>query len=104
MKNNETCNALKGLKPLGLIDWVHCSLCNGWVHIKCANFSRTEDQSLAKFNSCGFFLVNTIPQCHDDTLRPDTFFNSGVVLLERISRNSRIRLAENMIPKINGYL
>ena len=31
MKNNETCNAPKCLKPSGLIDWINCRLCNGWV-------------------------------------------------------------------------
>ena len=50
MKNNKTCNALKPsgqpcLKPSGLIDWINCRLCNGWVHIKCAILSRTEARS-----------------------------------------------------------
>ena len=36
MKNNETCNAPKCLKPSGLIDWINCRLCNGWVYTKCA--------------------------------------------------------------------
>ena len=46
-------------------------------------------------------LVNTIPQCHDDNFRPDTLFNSGFVHLKRVPKNSRIPLAENLIPKIN---
>ena len=32
--------------------------------------------------------------------RPDTFFNSGVVHLKRVPKNSRIPLAKNLIPKI----
>ena len=63
MKNNETCNAPKCLKPTGLIDWVNCCLCNGWVHIKCANLSRAEARSLAEFKCCRCSSVNTIPQC-----------------------------------------
>ena len=66
MKNNETCNALKCLKPSGLIDWINCRLCNGWVHIKCA-------LSLANFKCSRCSLVNTISQCKDDNFRPDTF-------------------------------
>ena len=45
--------------------------------------------------------MNTIPQCQDDNFRPDTLFNSGVVHLKRVPKNSRIPLAENLIPKIN---
>ena len=45
--------------------------------------------------------MNTIPQCQDDNFRPDTLFNSGVVHLKSVLRNSRIPLAENLIPKIN---
>ena len=48
MKNNETCNALKCLKPSGLIDWINCRFCNGWGYMKCANLSRTEARSLDK--------------------------------------------------------
>ena len=101
MKNNETCNAPKCLKPSGLIDWINCKLCNGWVHIKCANLSRTEARSLAEFKCSKCSLVNTIPQCQDDNFRPDTLFNSGLVHLKRVPKNSRIPLAENLIPKIN---
>ena len=43
---------------------------------------------------------DTIPQCQDDSFRPDTFFNTGVVHLKRVPKNSRIPLAENLIPKI----
>ena len=100
-KNNETSNKLKCLKPSGLIDRVNCRLCNGWVHIKCSNLSKTEARSLAKFKCCICSLGNTIPQCHDDNFRPDTFFNSGVVHLKRVPKNSRIPLAENLIPKTN---
>ena len=88
------------LKSSGLIDWVNCRLCNGWVQIKCANLSKTEAWSLAEFKYCRCSLVNTIPQCHDDNFRPDTFLNSGVVHLKRVPKNSRIPLAENLIPKI----
>ena len=45
--------------------------------------------------------MNTILQCHDDNFRPDTLFNSGIVLLKRVPKNSRIPLAKNFIPKIN---
>ena len=45
--------------------------------------------------------MSTIPQCHDDNFRPDTRFNSGVVHLKRVPKNSRISLAENLIPKIH---
>ena len=45
--------------------------------------------------------MNTIPQCHDENFRPDTLFNSGVDNLKRVPKNSRIPLAENVIPKIN---
>ena len=88
------------LKPSGLIDWVSCRLSNGCVHIKCANLSKTEAWSLAKFNCCRCSLVNTIPECHDDNFRPHTFFNSGVIHLKRFPKKSRISLAENLIPKI----
>ena len=101
MKNNETYNAPKCLKPSGLIDWINCRLCNGWVHIKCANLSRTEARSLAKFECSRCSLVNTIPQCQDDKFTLDALFNSGVVHLKRVPNNSRIPLAENLIPKIN---
>ena len=101
MKNNETCNALKCLKPSGLIDWVNCRLCNGWVQIKSTNLSKTVARILAELNYCICSLVNTIPQCHDDNFRPDTLFNSGVVHLKRVRNSSRIHLAENLIPKIN---
>ena len=46
--------------------------------------------------------MNTIPQCQDANFRPDTLFNSGVVHLKSVPKNSRIPLAENLIPKING--
>ena len=101
MKNNETCNAPRCLKPSGLIDWINCRLCNGWVHIKCANLTRTEARSLAEFKCSKCSLVNAIPQCQDDNFRPDTFFISGVVHLKRFPKNSRILLAEIMIPKFN---
>ena len=101
MKNNETYNAPKCLKPSGLIDWINCRLCNGWVHIKCANLSRTEARSLAEFECSRCSLVNTIPQCQDDKFTPDALFISGVVHLKRVPNNSRIPLAENLIPKIN---
>ena len=102
MKNNETCNAPKCLKPSGLIDWINFRLCNGWVYTKCANLSRTEARNLAEFKCSSCSLVNTIPQCQDDNFRPDTLFNSGVVHLKRVPKNSRIPLAENLIPKINN--
>ena len=79
----------------------NCRLCNGWVHIKCANVSKPEARSLAKYICCRCSLVNTIPQCHDDNFRPDTHFNSGVVNLKRVPKNSRIPLAENLIPKVD---
>ena len=101
IKNNEACNAVKCRKPSGLIDWVNCRLCNGWVRIKCANLSRTEDRILAEFKCSRCFLVNTIPQCQNDNFRPDTLFNSGVVHLERVPKNSRIPPAGNLIPKNN---
>ena len=78
-----------------------CRLCNGWVHIKCANLSRTKARSIAEFNCCRCSLLSTIPQCQDDVFRPDTLFNSGVVHLKRVPKNSRIPLAENLILKIN---
>ena len=70
MKNNETCNAPKCLKPSKLIDWINCRLCNGWVHIKCASLSKTEALSLAEFKCSRCSLVNTIPQGQDDNFRP----------------------------------
>ena len=69
--------------------------------MKCANLSRTKARSLAEFKCSRCSLVNTIPQCQDDNFRPDTLFNSGVVHLKRIPKNSRIPLAENLIPKKN---
>ena len=84
----------------GLVDWINFSLCNGWVHIKCANLSRTQPRSLVKFKCSRCSLVNTIPQCQDDNFKPDTLFNSGFVHLKRVPKNSRIPLAENLIPKI----
>ena len=101
MKNNETCNAPKCLKPSGLIDWINCKLCNGWVYIKCANLSRTEAWSLAEFKCSRCSLVNTIPECQYDNFRQDTLFNSGIVHLKRVPKKSQISLAENLIPKIN---
>ena len=44
---------------------------------------------------------DTILQCQDDNFRPDTLFNSGVVLLKRVPKDSRIPLAENLIREIN---
>ena len=35
------------------------------------------------------------------TLNQTPFFNSGIVHLKRVPKNSRIPLAENLIPKIN---
>ena len=101
IKNNKTCNALKCLKPSGLIDWINCRLCNGWVQMECASLSRTEARSLAKFKCSGCSLVNIIPQCQDDNFRPDTLFNSEVVHLKIGPKISRIPLAENLIPKDN---
>ena len=46
-------------------------------------------RSLAEFKCCRFSLLNTIPQCHDDNFRPDTFFNSDVFHLKSVPRNSR---------------
>ena len=85
MKNNQTCNAPKCLKPSGLIDWINCRLCNGWVHIKWANLSRTEDRILAKFKCSRCSLVNTIPQCQDDNFRPETLFYFRRCSLEKSS-------------------
>ena len=48
--------------------------------------------------------MNTIPQCQDDNFRPDTLFNSGVVHLKRVPKNSRIPLAENLIPKLKIFV
>ena len=101
IKNNKSCNAPKCLKPSGLVDWINCRLCNGWIHIKCANFSRTEAQNLAEIKCSRCSLVNTIPQCQDDKFTPDTLFNSGVVHLKRVPKKSRIPLVENLILKIN---
>ena len=101
MKNSKPCNALKCLKPSGLINWVNCRLCNGWIQIKGVNLSKTEAQSLAKFKCSRCSLVNTISQCQDDNLRPDTLFNSSVFHLKKVLKNSRISLAENLIPKLN---
>ena len=100
MENNETCTALKCLKPSGLIDRINCRLCNGWVHIKCANLSKTDSRNLAELKCSRCSLVNTTPQCQDDNFRPDTIFNSDVVHLKRVPKNSRIPLAETLIPKI----
>ena len=102
MKNNKTCNALKCLKPSGLTDWVNCRLCNAWVNTKCASLSRIEGRSIAKFKCSRCSLVNTIPQCQDHNFRPDTLFISGVVHLKRVPKNSRIPLAEILVPKIFG--
>ena len=88
-------------KALRVMDWINCGLCNGWVHIKCANLSRTKARSIAKFKCSRCFLVNTITQCQDDNFRTDTLFNSGVVHLKRIPKSSQIPLAENLTPKIN---
>ena len=41
MKINGSCNALKCLKPSGWIVWVNSRLCNGWVHLKRANLTKT---------------------------------------------------------------
>ena len=101
MENNETCNAPKCLKPSGLIDWINCRLCSGWVHIKCAILSRTEARSFAEIKCSRCFVVKTIPQCQDDNFRPDTFLNSGVVHMKYVPKNARILLAEKLIPKIN---
>ena len=61
-----------------------------------------EARSLAEFKCSRCSLVNTILQCQDDNFRPDTPFNSGVVHLKSVfPKNSRITLAENLIPKIN---
>ena len=46
--------------------------------------------------------MNTVPQCHDDNFRPDSLFNSGVVHLKRVPKDSRIPLAEIVITKINN--
>ena len=75
MENDETCNALKCLKPSGLIDWVNRRLCNKLVHKKCANLSKTEVGSFAEFKCSRCSLVNIIPQYHDDKFRQDTFFS-----------------------------
>ena len=99
MKNIENCNALKCLKPSRLFEWVKCRLCNGWVRIKLANLSGTEDWRHSEFKCCWCSLVNTIPQCHGDNFRPDTFFNSGVAHSKSVPKRSRIPLGENLIPK-----
>ena len=75
-------------KDLRVTDWINCGLCNGWVHIKCANLSRTEARNLVKFKCSRCSLVNTIPQCQD-------------VRRKRIPKSSQIPLAENLIPKYN---
>ena len=91
---------MKCLKPSRLIDWVNYSICNGSVQIKSANYSRQEAQSLADFKCCRCSLVNTIPQCHDDNISPDTLYNSGAIHLKRVTKKSRILLAENLMQKI----
>ena len=101
MKNNETCNAPKCLKPTGLIDWVNCNLCKGWVHTKCANLTRTEARNLSEFKCAKCFAVNTAPLCDNNLFRPEILFNSSTIHLKRVPKNSRIPLAENLIPKIN---
>ena len=88
MKKNEIPNALECLKPSGLDDWVKCRLCNGWVHIKCASLFRTEALRLAELGSCRCFLVNTIRQYPNDHFRPDTFINSGVDHVNRVSKKT----------------
>ena len=100
MKNNKNCNAPMCLKPSGLIDWIHCRLCNGCVQKNFANLSRTEARNLAEFKCSRCTLVNTVPQCQDDNLRPDTLFNSGVVHLKKVPKYSQIPLAENLTTKI----
>ena len=99
IKNNETCNAPKRLKPSGLIDWINCRLCHRLVHLKCANLSRTEARSHAEVKCSRCSLVNTIPQCQDETMTPleKTPF---LIHLKRVPKNSRIPLAENLVPKI----
>ena len=72
--------------------------------MKSANLSRTEDLSLAEFKCCRCSLVNTISQCHDDNIRPDTLFISGFVHLERAQRNSRIPLPEILIHKLMMFV
>ena len=79
MKNHETCNAPKCLKSSVFIDWINCTLCNGWVHIKCANLLRTEARSLAESKCSRCSLVKTIPQCQDDNFEfypPKTYHHT----------------------------
>ena len=64
-------------------------------------FIKNRGRSLAESKCSRCSLVNTIPQCQHDNFRPDTFFNSGVVHLKRVPKNSWIRLSENLIPKTN---
>ena len=51
--------------------------------MKCGNLSKTEAKSLDKSKFWRRSLVNTIPQCHDDTFALDTLFNSGVVHVKK---------------------
>ena len=62
-----------------------------------------EARGFAELNCCRCPLVNTIPQYHYDNFRQDTFFNSSVVHLKRVPKNSRTPLVENLIPKIIDF-
>ena len=53
MKNNETCNALKCLKPSGLIGWVNFWHLHGWFHVERANSQEQRLGTLPNLNVVG---------------------------------------------------
>ena len=107
-KNNKECTSKDCLKPTGLLNWIGCDCCSSWYHISCVNISFSNSKKTQWFQSPLCVDVKSVNKATiSNDLDLDNYVNtniSNVRVLKRVSKDSRVPLAESLSDKINDIV
>ena len=107
-KNNKECTSKDFLKPSGLINWIRCVSCSSWYHIICVNISFSDSKKTQWFQCPLCVDVKSVNKATiGKDLVLDNYVNtaiSNVRVLKRVTKDSRVPLAESLSDKINDIV
>ena len=107
-KNNKECTSKDCLKPSGLINWIRCDCCSSWYQISCVNIPLSDSKKNHWFQ-CP--LCVDVKSVNKATIGNDLVLGnyvntaiSNVRVLKRVSKDSRVPLAESLSDKISDIV
>ena len=107
-KNKKECTSKDCLTTSGLINWIGSDCCSSWYHISCVNISLSDSKRIQWFQCPLCVDVKSVNKATiGSDLVLDNYVNtaiSNVRVLKRVTKNSRVPLAESLSDEINDIV